>query len=81
MELNKFIEDFALQFDETDLSEFKPETRFRELEEWSSVVGLLVIVMADEKYNVRLNRDHIINSKTIFDLYNVVESEHNKMAV
>lgn len=33
MDLNKFIADFADQFDETELSEFKPETVYRDLDE------------------------------------------------
>ena len=38
MELKTFIENFAAQFDETDASVFTAETRFRDLEEWSSKV-------------------------------------------
>lgn len=33
MELNDFVAKFAEQFDETDASEFTPETYFHELEE------------------------------------------------
>ena len=37
MEIKEFVEHFAEQFDDTDASEFKAETVFRELEEWSSI--------------------------------------------
>ena len=35
MELQEFIEKFAEQFDDTDVSELNPETEFKELDEWS----------------------------------------------
>lgn len=77
MKLEQFIVDFANQFDDTDPSEITAETKFKELEEWSSVEGLLVIVMADEKYHVRINRNDILNSETIKDLFERVKSEHD----
>ena len=47
MELNEFIENFAEQFDDTDASEIKADTVFKELDEWSSLVALSVIAMVD----------------------------------
>lgn len=72
MKLNDFITKFAEQFDETEFSEFKPETKFRELDEWSSMITLGLIAMADEEYGVRLKSGDIRNSETIEDLYNVI---------
>ena len=48
MEIKEFVENFAAQFDETDASVFTAETRFRDLEEWSSLIGLSIIAMVDE---------------------------------
>lgn len=75
MELNEFIENFANQFDETDASEFTAETKFRDLEEWSSLIGLSLIAMVDEEYDVTLKGDDIKNAITVEDLYNVVKSK------
>lgn len=74
MEIKEFVEHFAEQFDDTDVSEFKPETRFRDLDEWSSLIGLSVIAMVDEEYDVTLKGDDVKNSNTIEDLYNIVKS-------
>lgn len=74
MDLNEFVAHFAEQFDATDASVFTPETRFRELDEWSSLVGLSVIAMVDEEYDVTLKGDDVKNSNTIMDLYNIVKS-------
>lgn len=75
MELKKFIESFAEQFDDTDVSVFTPQTQYRELDEWSSLIGLSVIAMVDEEYDVALKGDDIKNSKTIEDLFNTVKAK------
>ena len=48
MEIKEFIQNFADQFDDTDASVFYSETKFKELEEWSSLTALSVIAMIDE---------------------------------
>lgn len=72
MELKDFIENFAEQFDETDASEIKANTVFKELDEWSSLTALSVIAMVDEEYDITLKGEDIKNSKTVEDLYNIV---------
>ena len=74
MDLKEFIEYFANQFDETDASEFKAETAFKELDEWSSLLALSVIAMVDEEYDVTLKGEDIRNSNTIEDLFNAVKA-------
>ncbi len=75
MELQEFVEKFAEQFDETDASEFAPTTKFREIEEWSSLIGLSVIAMVDEEFDIALKGDDIKNANTIEDIYNTVQSK------
>lgn len=75
MELIDFIENFADQFDDTDASEIKAETVFKNLEEWSSLIALSVIAMIDEEYDVTIKGDDIRNSDTIEDLFNLVKSK------
>ena len=75
MELKEFIENFANQFDETDASEIKAETVFKELNEWSSLIALSVIAMVDEEYDVTIKGDDIRNSNTIEDLFNAVNAK------
>lgn len=75
MELKDFIQNFADQFEDTDASEFKAETVFRDLDEWSSLLALSIIAMVDEEYNVTLKGEDIRNSFTIEDLFNVVKAK------
>ena len=73
MEINDFIENFVEQFD--DPVEVKPETEFKELDEWSSLVALSVIAMIDEEYDVTIKGDDIRKSKTVEDLFNAVKAK------
>lgn len=73
--IEEFVELFAEQFDETDMSVFTPQTAFHDLEEWSSLVGLSVIAMIDEEFDVVIKGDEMRSAVTIEDLYNVVVSK------
>lgn len=73
MELKNFIENFANQFDDTDASEIKAGTVFKELDDWSSLLALSVIAMVDEEYDVALKGDDIRSAQTVEDLYNLVK--------
>ena len=75
MDLNQFVENFAAQFDDTDASVFTPETKFRELEEWSSLIALSVMAMVDEEYDVVLKGDDMRKATTIQELFEVVNSK------
>ncbi|OUO20543.1 acyl carrier protein [Bacteroides sp. An322] len=74
MELKDFIENFAAQFDETDAAEIQPDTNFKQLSEWSSLIALSIIAMVDEEYDVRVKGDDIRSAETIKDLYDIVRN-------
>ena len=75
MELEEFIEKFAEQFDDTDVSDILPDTYFQELEEWSSLIALSVILMVDEEYGITIEGKDIENVGTIEELFNTIESK------
>lgn len=70
--LDEFVALFAEQFDDTDPSEITATTAFHKLDEWSSLVGLSVIAMVDEEFDVALKGDDVKDSITVEDLYNRV---------
>lgn len=70
--MEEFVKNFANQFDDTPLSEFNADTKFRELDEWSSLTGLAVMNMVAKKYNVKLSVLDLRKANTIGELYNVV---------
>ena len=73
--LDEFIQLFAEQFDETEENQFTPETEFRELDEWSSLIALSVIAMVDEEFEVTLKGADLRDADTIEDLYKIVISK------
>lgn len=73
--LEEFVALFAEQFDETDASQFAPNTDFRELDEWSSLIALSIIAMVDDEFDVALKGNDIRQANTIEDLYNIVISK------
>ena len=75
MELKDFIENFAAQFDDTDASEFKAETVFHELDEYSSLIALTIIGMIDDEYGVAISAEEMTAAVTIEDLYNIVKAK------
>ena len=73
--LDEFVELFAEQFDDTDACEFKPETEFHELDEWSSLIALSIIAMIDEEFDVTVKGDEMRSAVTIEDLFNIVKAK------
>lgn len=78
MEMNDFISNFADQFDEIDTSSLTPDTKFRDLEEWSSLLALSIMAMIDEEYDVQIKADDMRKSNTIKELFDIVQTYLNK---
>ena len=72
MDIKEFISNFAEQFDDLDASVLTPETEFKTLKDWNSLVALSVIAMIDEEYDVTVKGNDITGANTIQDLYNTV---------
>lgn len=70
--IQDFIELFAEQFEETESSTFTSDTKFHDLDEWSSLIGLSVIAMIDEEFDVVVKGDELRSMVTINDLYELV---------
>lgn len=70
--LEEFVQLFAEQFDDTDPSEITANTAFHDLEEWSSLIGLSVIAIVDEEFEVVLRGDELRSAVTVEDVYNLV---------
>lgn len=75
MEIKEFIQNFAEQFEDTDASVFTPETVFHDLDEWSSLIGLSLIAMIDDEYDVTIKGDELRAAKTVEDVFNLVNSK------
>lgn len=72
MEITDFIQKLGDVFEDTDLNTLKPETKFRDLPEWSSLSALSLIAVADEEFGKEISGSDIKNAQTIQDLYNLL---------
>ena len=75
MNKSDFLADFANQFDDTDASEIQMNTRFHDLEEWSSLIGMSIIAMARTQYGKTISGKEIRECVTVEDLFNLIESK------
>lgn len=75
MELIEFISNFAEQFDDIDISELNETTEYKELDGWNSLVALSVIAMVDEEFDVTLKGNDIRDTKSIGELYQLIQSK------
>ena len=75
MTLNEFIKKFAEEFDETPMSDFTADTKYRQLDEWSSLSGLSIISMIDEGFDKQITGADLRSVLTIEELYNLVKSK------
>ncbi len=68
-EMTTFIQDFEELFDEVEQGSITKDTVIRDLDEWSSLIALTLIAMADENYEIKLTGDDIRTSITVDDIY------------
>lgn len=75
MDLKEFVLNFADLFDDTDPSEIKPDTNFRELDEWSSLIGMSVIALAKTTYGKTITGSEFRACNTVEDLFNLIKNK------
>ncbi len=75
MELKDFIKVFAMQFDETEESEIQAESEFRQLEEWSSLIGMGIMTDIRKRFNVQLSLSDFKSVTTVAELYELIKSK------
>ena len=66
--MQKFLELVAEIF-EVEPDTITMETVFRDLEDFSSLVGFSLIVMMEDEYSVKVSVDEFMECNTIDDLY------------
>lgn len=74
MDIKEFIEKFEDVFDDTDISTLQPDTQFRELEEWTSMIALSTMAMVCDEFDVELTADEMRSANTFEELFNTVKS-------
>lgn len=75
MEIQDFIKNIAGQLSSHDPSEITPQTKLSNIEGYSSLERLFIMMMVDEKYNVNLSEEDMKDNITIEELYTIVKSK------
>ena len=75
MEIKDFIENFVDQFDDLELTDVTPETVIRDLDEWSSMIGLSLLNMSEKEYGVTLTFDELRQAITVQDLFDIISQK------
>ncbi len=74
MNVGDFIESLEESFDDIEPGTLKPETKYRDTDEWSSMHALIVIALADTDYDVTITGDDLKSCTTIQDLFELIKS-------
>jgi len=75
MSAEEFTKKFADCFHQTDPLSIKPETEFRKLEEWGSMLALIVIAMIDADFGKTVTADDLKRANTVADLFDTIKSK------
>ena len=75
MNLTDFTANFADCLHRTPATQITPSTEFKKIEEWSSIMALIVIAMIDADYNKVLTADDILAATTIKDLFEILQKK------
>lgn len=73
--ISEFIKKIEFEIDEIESGTLKPETIYRDIEDWSSMLGLIFIALIDTEYGITINGEELVNCATIQDLYDAVKSK------
>jgi acyl carrier protein len=72
MDIKEFAANFAAQFEDAEIVELLPETKFRELPTWDSMTAMCVQTMILDDYQVTLPDTEFKAMATVQDVYDFV---------
>lgn len=75
MEIQDFIKNLAEQYEEVEAKDLTPETKFKEFDEWSSLISLSIVAMAEDEYGITLKGDDIRSATTVQELFDIAKSK------
>ena len=75
MQLEDFVQKIAACFHQTEPASITAATRFRELEEWGSMLALIMIAMIDSDFNKTMTAEDLKSVNTVAELFEVVKNK------
>jgi acyl carrier protein len=74
MKIEDFIARLEEEYEDLAPGSLKPDSVFREIFEWNSINALILIALVKTEYDVAINAEDIATSKTVEDLFRIIES-------
>ena len=74
MKIEDFITHLEEEYEDLAPGSLKPGSVFREVFEWNSINALILIAMVKTEYDVTINAEDIATSKTVEDLFRIIET-------
>jgi acyl carrier protein len=75
MTAEEFTLKFAECFNQTEAASIKPGTEFKKLEEWGSMLALIVIAMIDSDFGKTIIAEDLKSANTVSELFEIVNSK------
>ncbi|WP_372948089.1 acyl carrier protein [Mariniphaga sp.] len=73
--LDEFLKRFCEELEDVELNNIDTSTDFKNIDEWDSLVALSIIAMIDEEFEIRVTGSDLMKSKTIEDLYILIQNK------
>jgi len=73
--IEKFIEGVEGEFEDMEFGLLRPDSVIKEHFNWDSISALIFIAHVNVEYDVVISADDLVNSLTVKNLYNLVESK------
>lgn len=73
--MDSFLDNIRAQFDDVDASSICLDSEFRNVDGWSSMVGLGIIMMISECYDYEMSANELRSLRTIREIYEFLKSK------
>jgi len=77
MNMEAFIEKIYSVIDEIEPGTLTPESKYREVPDWSSMHALILIAMVKVDYGVTITGEDLMSHHTLQDIYNLIIKRKN----
>jgi acyl carrier protein len=75
MLLEDFTARFAECFYQVESGSIKADTQFKKVEEWGSMMALIVIAMVDAEFGKTITAEDLKSANTVAELFEVIKNK------
>jgi acyl carrier protein len=72
--LEEFISKLERELDMLEPGSLKPDIKYRDIPNWSSMYALIIVAFCETEYNVSVTGDDLRKCETVKDLFQLVIS-------